>query len=290
MFDNLFGELLPIASIPDMTHLQRVIFVADGAMESTVNETLREQKKDAGTYVMGSHVPEATAVPLEIDNNLDCRIIINANQVHLLDPKRYHPFQLVSSLLEELFHVRIYSTAWKHRGYIYPPLSLPQQERDIFKLCTQLHDEHMVARWKTVVMGSVPLVDVEGGLSIAYPMYGNLVAPMLENASISLKKTIRSGLGSFEKAQLLLIVYRGIFEPLARNAGFQSATPKEELPVENNPGKSAFFQEHVVSFWEQIDKQLERSFKSSLVDMDDAVNEIVKVISTFLDYVEDLYC
>src|SRR5260370_21785647 len=124
IFYKLFGELLPIASIPDITHLQRVIFVANGDMESAVNEILREQKEDAGIYVMGSHVPEATAVPLEIDNSLNCMIIINANQVHLLDPKHYHPFQLVSSLLEELFHVRIYSTAGKHRGYIYPPLSL----------------------------------------------------------------------------------------------------------------------------------------------------------------------
>src|SRR5437879_4583061 len=92
-------ELLPLVSLPNVRYLQRVIFCDDDAMEQTVNDVISEQASIPGIYVAGSHVATAVAVPLELDDGLRCNIILGRSEVESLEPERYHPSGLVSSLL-----------------------------------------------------------------------------------------------------------------------------------------------------------------------------------------------
>src|SRR5260370_36351209 len=109
---QLLIDLFPFASLPDVRYLQRVIFCDDDAMEQTVNDVISEQRNIPGLYVAGSTVARAVAIPLEFDDGLRCCIVLSKSEVELLESEHSHPQQLVSSLLEELLHVRIYSTAW----------------------------------------------------------------------------------------------------------------------------------------------------------------------------------
>lgn len=50
------------------------------------------------------------------------------------------PVGVVSALLEELLHVRVYVAAWQQRGWFDPP-HLDARGRDVFVLCSNVHDE-----------------------------------------------------------------------------------------------------------------------------------------------------
>src|SRR5260370_41693997 len=76
IFARLFLELLPIASIPNGTHLKRIIFIADSEMAPTVNEILQEDEALTGSYSSVETAAPAKAVPLEKDGNLWCQIIL----------------------------------------------------------------------------------------------------------------------------------------------------------------------------------------------------------------------
>src|SRR5260370_30422990 len=76
IFARLFLELLPIASIPNGTHLKRIIFIADSEMEPTVNEILQEDEAMTGSYSSGETAAPATAAPIEKDGDLWCQILL----------------------------------------------------------------------------------------------------------------------------------------------------------------------------------------------------------------------
>jgi hypothetical protein len=54
---------------------------------------------------------------------LICLIFLSESLVLEINPKHYHSADLISTLLEELCHVRHYSITWQQRGLWWPALS-----------------------------------------------------------------------------------------------------------------------------------------------------------------------
>jgi hypothetical protein len=80
---------------------------------------------------------------------------------------------------------------------------------------------------------------------------------------------------------LQTIVYRGIFEPLARDAAFRDGNT-DESPVKHNASDNRFYREIIKPYWLAIYKELDRSFSSDLVESDRALDRIVEVLEGFL--------
>ncbi len=284
---SLLREMVPIASIPDLGYLARVLVVPNDRIEATVNELLRQSAVEAGTYVAGPHPAEATAVPVEKDGTLACYVVLSESKVGLIYPGRYHPQELVSSLLEELLHVRVYVTAWQSRGYLYPP-GLTGPARDLFVLCSRFHDEYMAARWKAAICSSVPLFDDgEGGLTTAPIWYGANLRSALDQAGDSLVEIIgdaSAGTLAGEDAWEWITgtLYRGVFEPLAREEGFRAGNPPSAMGPYNSPADSRFYRRHVELYWGRARVQLERSFRSDLTEMSEASVELMAIVTEFL--------
>ncbi len=199
---------------------------------------------------------------------------------------RYHPQPLVSSLLEELLHVRLYVTAWQHRGYIHP-LDRHGVDKDLFVQCTRFHDEHMVARWKAAICSTTRLFDSEYGLDVGYLWYGESLRSMLEEAGSSLAEVISDAashrLGAEDAWSWIAdLVYRGVFEPLAREAGFRAGNPSSQLGPYNSPAESRFYRRHVEPHWRATRYQLDRSFGTDLAEMDEALVELMNIVTQFL--------
>jgi hypothetical protein len=87
------------------------------------------------------------------------------------------------------------------------------------------------------------------------------------------------------------VVYRKIFEPLARNEAFQAVIPpSEDVPLPpQGASESLFFQQRVEPYWEKIKIQLERSFNNDLEEQDAALNNMVGILENFLKEVGVTY-
>lgn len=150
---TLLEDLLPLARIPDVRRLARVVAVPGDAIEATINKLV-----GGGGYAAGPHPAEAVAVPLERDDELECHVVLAGELVRLLDPEGRRPYPLVGSLLEELLHVRVYAAAWRQRGRL-EPAGLTPEARDVFVLCSRFHDEYVVDRDKATSSSSRPIYD-----------------------------------------------------------------------------------------------------------------------------------
>ncbi len=84
--------------------------------------------------------------------------------------------------------------------------------------------------------------------------------------------------------KLLQVVYREIFEPLAREAAFQAAIPTDaDIPhPPRDASESWFYRQGVAPYWDQVRIQLERSFNKNLEKEDTALNNMVDILEAFL--------
>ncbi len=112
---------------------------------------------------------------------------------------------------------------------------------------------------------------------------------MLDQAAIDLPKIVHDAAAkklSIGDAwnKLLQIVYRKIFEPLARNEAFLAAIQSSgDIPLPpQGPSESFFFQQLVDPYWEKIKTELEHSFNNDLEEQDIALNTMVSILEDFL--------
>ena len=84
---------------------------------------------------------------------------------------------------------------------------------------------------------------------------------------------------------MLPTVYRFIFEPLARRAGYLVPIPPDYplLYLDNIPEKTAFYRETIAPYWISIKSTLEASFASQFSKTEDALQIISKTIDSCLD-------
>lgn len=289
----LLNELIPLVPIPTVEHFERIIIIPDDQRVTVVNDLIKKYDEFAGTYSSDIHM-RACAVPLEVSTDdgraLICLIFLSESLVQEINPKKYHSADLTSTLIEELCHIRHYSITWQQRGYFHPRDISPSCKKDLFSLGSSFQAEYVAIRWKASLMASNPLVEMDGGnRTIVYLHYGSLIAPLINEAATDLPNIIRDAADkklSIGDAwdKLLQIVYRKIFEPLARNEAFQTISPSsEDIPLPSQGvSKNLFFQRRIAPYWKKIKAQLERSFDNDLAEQDIALHTITSILEDFL--------
>jgi hypothetical protein len=287
---TMMNELIPLVPIPNAEHFQGVIVVPDEQRELVINDLLKEYDESAGAYVSGTEA-RACAMPMEVPTDdgkvLACLIFLAESLVQEINPMHYHSGDLISTLLEELCHVRHYSITWQQRGYIHS-CEADICKKDLLTMCSNFQDEYVAIRWKAFLMASIPLVEIsEGNKSVVHLRYGSPVASLLDQASSELSQI---SLDAADKklsiddawSKLLQTVYRKIFEPLARNEAFSAVIPANEDIPSQSASDSLFYQQFVEPYWEKTKTQLERSFNNDLEEQEIALNEMAGILDDFL--------
>jgi hypothetical protein len=287
---NAYLELLKeLMRLVNAERLKRVIIVPDNAIAAKVNEIIESYSGNSNAYIPGPYPAPAVTVPIEINEDLICFIIIGERVIQEIKPERYHPYEAVSSTLEELLHVFFYSATWKRQGFLhYQGKERDSCKADLLNIVSRMQDEYVVGRFKTALAASNPLFDNEqgSGLSTGGFRYGDSIKARLDNAAVSLGNTIIDATSatldiSTAWNQLLNNLYRDILEPLARDSAFRSRTTDEALTEQEALG-SQFFKNYFAGHWNIIRAQLERTINSEFSDSEIALNKIVDEVRDFL--------
>src|SRR5690606_20739498 len=83
---------------------------------------------------------------------------------------------------------------------------------------------------------------------------------------------------------VLADIFRGIFEPLARDFGFRIANPDAPHPF-SNAENSWFYRNHIKQFWLRIETELQQSIASNFSELPATVKRILEIVDEFLTYV-----
>jgi hypothetical protein len=274
-FIELVNALVP--QIEPGDSLKEIHVIADDALASTI-QLLTDKP-----YQQGPHYPLGVAVPLEQDSSLSYVVLLRQA---LFAPDQTVTLERLSTILEELYHCKLYHQTWQRRGHIYPHIA-DTYLSDLFIACSMLHDEYAVARLKNTLWGTLPILTNGQGEKIPhYFEFGGTLTEYIEQGSLLLRShdILKYDLTG-RKIAALPIAYRSIFEPIARHAGFLTPIPPDyPLQAPNNiPEGNAFYREAVAPFWQTIKACLERSYANQFVETEQAIENISENINAFLD-------
>jgi len=290
-FAALLQDLLPLAQIPDLAYLGEIKVIPDGQTEAEVNALFVGSRNQTSPYVAGPSRASAIAVPIERDSSERlCYILLEEQDLQGITPKRYHPMETVSSLLEELLHTRVYSTQWRLRPSLLPDDGATTCVQQLRALCARARDEYLVGRWKAGLFSTLPLRDYEDGLAPALIIYPVPLGPMLDNAAGELADIVTGAADGFVSIDagwtaLLHALYRGVLEPLTREAAFQAGNSEPVSAPKPRADQSWFYQDYVRPFWERFRAQLEHSFAafaSEPAEADAILDQMRTTVDEFL--------
>src|SRR5258706_11937772 len=111
-FGVLVQEMAVLAAIPNPQHLRRIVVVPEGQLPAAVNAIISQGDPGKAMYKTGNYSPDGVAVPTERDGQLACEIVFDERVVQGLSSPGYPPFDSVSTVLEELLHIWVYSGLW----------------------------------------------------------------------------------------------------------------------------------------------------------------------------------
>lgn len=287
LFLNLLNEILVYVGAGG-EFLAGIWIVADNDLPAKVQE-LTDQFGISGQFIPRKIAPRGIALPLQVDDSLVCYIVIQSSLVRSIEgPGQYHPFDLVSTLLEELLHVHLFGSRWRKNGSLGQENQPPCRD-ELLVLCSNFHDECAVSALKTALLATRELTDHDGGLTPAQVMYGSSISALIDNAYHNLSQlVVRAAMGITPVAEayndVIAEIYRGIFEPLARDAGFRLGNSDAPHP-NSNAAESRFFREHVEPFWEQIHETLLKSVHNEFVQTDSIVSQLADAVDSFLRHI-----
>lgn len=275
-FTKLLRELV-IQVVPGES-LKEVHIIANNALASKIRSLTGR------AYQEGSHAPSAVAVAIERGNTFSSAILVR--QAFFVEPGEPALLNQTSTLLEELYHCRLYHQTWQRRGYIYPHFADPYAN-DLFIVCGLMHDEYAVARLKNMFFGEhPPFHDTQGQVIPWFIEYGASLLASFDKVPHQLRTHgILHLVPAMRKTAMLPIAYRFIFEPLARHAGFLTPIPPH-YPLQasnNNPEGSVFYREAIAPYWIPMKRALETSFTSQFSKSEEAMYAISNTIDACLD-------
>ena len=108
VFTGILRESLSFVLPSGIECLEKILVVPDGELEQVVNTLLLEEAKTPGLYREGMTPPLAVAVPVEDGSGLRCFIVVRESLLQSVNVEE-ESADVVSTLLEELFHVRLYT-------------------------------------------------------------------------------------------------------------------------------------------------------------------------------------
>lgn len=191
-------------------------------------------------------------------------------------------FPILSTLVEELLHIRLYIAAWKHGKR----REKTWWEDGLYNFCCLFHDEYIVGRMKVPMLASLfPTSESNGGdeFSIFYP---NPLAPLLDQGVTKINQLMSDFQGEVISLDdfwngLINILYRYFFEPLARDAAFRDANSTES-PIKHNAHEVSFYIKIFKPTWEAVYKELDLSFQSNLLVANESLERMIKLMVQFL--------
>jgi hypothetical protein len=274
-FGVLVQEMAVLAAIPNPEHLRRIVVVPEGQLPAAVNAIQSQGASSKAVYKPGEYAPKGVVVPAERNGQLACEIVFDERVLQGLSSPGYPPNDTVSTVLEELLHIWVYSSVWNMEKSS-PPGSSWIAGNEVQVVCMNAHGEYMANRRKSFLYASRPLFAVEGGFITAYIVYPEPLGPVLENARTHLVSIItKAAGGTLSNAdgwdQLLTCVYREVVEPLCRESAKRegcvdaretgSPNTDEEIGArEPSTSTSRFFRVHVAPYWARMHAELERSY------------------------------
>jgi hypothetical protein len=295
-FTSLLADLISLIGTLSVSNLKKIFIVEDSQVATKVN-TIIKDSGSTGSYSPSDIYPaNAVAVPIDKGTELTCYIVIGKKNLDPIDKEHNHPVETVLTLLEELLHVWVYTSTWQRRGYVqYRKLNYSACEADLMTIASQMCDEYVVIRRKSVLASNLPLFEQEPyeGLVAGKLSYGGDIAVNLRNGVIDLEKIIIEASKHREVVSgawtdLIRILYRGIFEPLSRYTAYVDGTSIEsELNIELKSNN--FFNDVISGFWVKIHNGLNRVFESKLDDTEVVLSEIVGILQELLKMIGVTY-
>lgn len=261
----LFQALEPILARFPPLYLDSIIVLPRSEMAATVNWLITGSEEGDGPYSHGLFQPDGTAVPIDNeDGSLSCYVLLSQEIIEPLTSDRFLIAETVSTVVEEFLHVWLYGQAWKRRGRVaLEPSS--QCDRLIFGFVGRAADEYLVLRHKTELLGCVPLIDDGAGTRITKNLlYGGRLSELVANGLTTMRTAVRRaslGLLTIDEAWSAFsnASYRGLIEPLARNAGnldaYMEPKPANYLPT------AEILPEELACIWNRMHDQLKRMFQ-----------------------------
>jgi hypothetical protein len=285
---RLCEDLATFTTHDSTANLERLIVVPEASVPHT------RIGNDGTVQIMPSmslpraEVPLGKAIPVEAGGKLRCFIVLDCRIVSPMTAKSSHFKESVSILLEELLHTRLFNMAWRQRGHVNS--ADPDCTGQLLNYARHIHDEYVVARWKTHILSIAPLIELKsGGLGACPWAYGNDLTVLLDKAGQLVADTLTAAINHSlpaERAwhQLLHAIVNLALDPLARDAGYRAGNPPGSPEHINNPDGSAFYRRVMApSHWPNVRASLERSFETNLVGMGEEVQTIADMTGQMLN-------
>ena len=143
VFLRMLRRFLPF-SCPTNTEqsaLSRISIVPDAELERAVNDIAMLAGKP-GTYRVGTTLPPAVTVPIEDEAGVTCIVVVAVSLLATINSEEFSA-DVISTVLEELLHIRLYSAAWQRRRWIEQPPGVYGCKLDLVRLCSGFHDEYV---------------------------------------------------------------------------------------------------------------------------------------------------
>jgi len=289
LFKTILSEHISFIGEESIASLKGIFITEDKNVASTVN-TIIKSVEPAGNYSPREQSDSfAVTVPVEINGALNCFIVMGKKYFTDITPEFNHPFNTISMLLEELLHVKIYSLLWNKRGYIqYINKGFGTCKSDILSIASSLMDEYLVSRMKSKILSSCNSFQLESGkdLTGGKLSYGGNVFKRIKTAGIEFKQIVESlkkESVSIPEAwgHITRNLYRNIFEPLSRNAGFcdenQESCDDEQLK------SIRMFIDLINDYWKDIHERLKTLYENNLNNYEYVKNDIANIIDSLLN-------
>lgn len=277
-FIALLQEMLGLAAIPNAEHLRSIVIAPKGKLPETVKAIIQQAGAGNNTYQPGTYRTQGIAFPTEREGQMECWIVLDESIIRGLTRDAYRPFETVSTLLEELLHVWVYSTLWEAQR-ASPASSKALISNDaLWSFCGNVHNEYMANRRKSYLFATLPLYAVEGGYAPGLVKYPDPLGPIIESSKAAIVSIIvKAGSGQIPISeswiQLLNGLYRRIVEPLCREAAKREGCldaqregnigPEEQLEEQApTAASSRFYALHVAPYWQRLHVELERSYET----------------------------
>jgi hypothetical protein len=264
------------------------IIVVDAAnVQEAVSAVVRTMDPSVTYTPNPGYSARGVAVPVEQDSQLVSTIVLARELIELLAPPRIHPYETVSTVLEELLHVSVYETTWHRRGYVHHRgRGLSGCDTDVLAVVSQMSDEYVVNRRKAMLASTRPMFDhTDGGLSTGRLQYGWSVPGTVSSGIRQLGSIVRAasvGGGTNPESWNLAVsgLYRGVLEPLARHAAYNEVNPSDES-VESLADVPQY-RERVLEHWLALHRSLQRMFDSDLADTELLLPEMGEAVRQIL--------
>jgi len=257
-------------------------------------ESVQEAARDlvpSAVYHPAGGTSVAVTLPIETDGETSAIIFVSADQLDAIGPDGTPDLSLLSTVLEELLHVRLYS-ARQEQSLLHLTPGQPPCTRDLLILACNLHDEYAVSRLKAEILAQLTEKTSDGQyvFSLAYGLdLGNVLDESFKDLSTAFWRVAHGELPVDQFWALVVdCIYHGILDPLSRETAFR-AVVSARSPAQPDISGHWFFRESIAGYWKSIESLLERSFDTDFREMGAAIEGIAETIRKLLAHLGASY-